>query len=95
MLSTAMIEAVIFGDLDRIKTLLDEGIGINEHNERGESSFSFACANNALAAAKLLHSLGADINAVDAGGGSPLDWAVCQSSPEFREWLVSVGGNRP
>ena len=29
-----------------------------------------------------------------AEGGSPLDWAVCHSSPELRDWLVSIGGRR-
>jgi ankyrin repeat protein len=94
MLSNTMIEAVLLNDMARLNALLDDGVDINARNERGETAFSFACANNCLAAARLLHSRGADINSVDTGGGSPLDWAVCQSSPEFREWLISVGGRR-
>ncbi|MGO9464405.1 MAG: ankyrin repeat domain-containing protein [Isosphaeraceae bacterium] len=89
-----MVEAVVCESLGRIIALLDDGVDINARNERGETAFSFACANNALSAATLLHSRGADINTVDAGCGSPLDWAVCWSSPEFRAWLVSVGGKR-
>lgn len=89
-----MVDAVLKDDIERIVTLLESGADIHARNERGETAFSFACAYNRLAAAKLLASRGADINAVDAGGGSPLDWAVCQSSPEFRQWLVSIGGKR-
>jgi hypothetical protein len=94
MLSDEMVKAVVFDEVARIIALLDDGVDINARSERGETAFSFACANNSLSAAKILHSRGADINTVDLGGGSPLDWAVCWSSPEFRAWLVSVGGKR-
>jgi ankyrin repeat protein len=93
-LSTEILEAVVRDDVERIGAILDSGVDVNARNDLGETAFSFACAYNALAAAKLLHSRGADINSIDSGGGSPLDWAVCHSSPEFREWLVSVGGER-
>ncbi len=93
-LSTDMLEAVVRDDVERVRVLLDGGVDVNARNGLGETAFSFACAYNALAVAKLLHSRGAEINSIDRGGGSPLDWAVCQSSPEFRAWLVSVGGKR-
>jgi ankyrin repeat protein len=89
-----MTEAVVRDDVERIGALLDSGVDVNARNGLGETAFSFACAYNALAAAKLLHSRGAEINSIDHGGGSLLDWAVCQSSPEFRAWLESVGGRR-
>jgi ankyrin repeat protein len=89
-----MISAVITNDIERLIALLDSGADINSRNERGETAFSFACSYNALPAAQALVSRGADINTVDVGGGSPLDWAVCHSSPEFREWLIGVGGRR-
>jgi ankyrin repeat protein len=57
-------------------------------------AFSYACANNALAAARLLYAAGADINTTDTGGGSPLDWALCWASPRFRKWLIGIGGKR-
>ena len=34
------------------------------------------------------------INTIDKGNGSPLDWAVCWSSRKFCKWLESVGGKR-
>jgi hypothetical protein len=89
-----MVAAVCADDVRRIAALLNAGAAVNARNERGETAFSFACANNSLAAAKLLFARGADVNTIDAGGGSPLDWAVCWSSPEFREWLAGVGGQR-
>lgn len=94
MLSDEMVDAVVSDETARVIALLDEGVDINARSEHCETAFSFACANNSLSVAKILHSRGADINTIDVGGGSPLDWAVCWSSPEFRAWLVSVGGKR-
>ncbi len=93
-LSWKMIDAVIANDVAAIAKLLDAGKDVNSRNENGETAFSYACANNALDAAKLLHARGADINTIDKGNGSPLDWAACWSSPEFCAWLESVGGKR-
>jgi ankyrin repeat protein len=93
-LSLKMVDAVIANDVAAVAKLLDAGKDVNARNESGETAFSYACANNAFDVAKLLHSRGADINTVDKGNGSPLDWASCHSSPEFCAWLESVGGKR-
>jgi ankyrin repeat protein len=89
-----MIDAVIADDASAVARLLDAGHDVNARNANGESAFSYACANNSLAVAMLLHARGADVNTIDHGNGSPLDWAVCWSSPEFCAWLESFGGRR-
>jgi uncharacterized protein len=89
-----LLDAVASDNPGRLTAGLAAGVDVNTCNDRGETAFSYACANNSLAAAKLLYARGADINTVDAGGGSPLDWAVSHASPEFRDWLISVGGQR-
>lgn len=93
-LSWKMVNAVVAKDVKAVAKLLDARQHVNARNESGETAFSYACANNALEVAKLLHSRGADINTVDKGNGSPLDWAVCWSSRKFCKWLESVGGKR-
>jgi hypothetical protein len=94
VLSDEMVDAVVADDVRRIAALIEAGANVNASNERGETAFSYACASNSLGAAKFLVARGADINTVDVGGGSPLDWALCWSSPEFREWLGGIGGTR-
>lgn len=89
-----MTSAVVADDLVAVRRLLDAGADVNSRNEQGETAFSFACSANALRVAQLLFDRGAEINMVDAGGGSPLDWTVCQSGPELRAWLIGVGGQR-
>jgi len=82
------------GSLDVMKALLDCDADVHWKNGDGETAFSFACAHDQFAAARLLHQHGADINSVDSSGGTPLDWAVCHARPEFRAWLKSIGGTR-
>lgn len=82
------------GHLATMQVLLESGVNVNWANHGGETAFSYACARNQFAAAKILHAHGADINSVDSSGGTPLDWAVCHGEPDFRSWLRSVGGVR-
>ena len=77
-----------------IAILLDHGVNVNWTNCDGETAFSYTCARNQFAAAKLLHLHGANINSVDSSGGTPLDWAVCHGHPDFRAWLRRIGGIR-
>ena len=81
-------------DVEFARLLVSHGADVNLCNESGETAFSYCCANNGLGCARYLVSCGADINTVDEGGGTPLDWAVCWSSPEFQEWLATMGGRR-
>lgn len=74
--------------------LVRSGANVNFQSDDGESPFSYACANNQLESARLLHDAGAEVNALLSSGLTPLDCAVCSSSQEFRQWLRSVGGKR-
>lgn len=82
------------GKLAALDVLLDLGASVHWRSEDGETAFSYACACDQFDAARVLHEHGADINSVDSGGGTPLDWAVCHARPEFRDWLKAVGGTR-
>lgn len=82
------------GNLALLKWCIARKADVNVANERGETAFSFACAYNQFEAAKILFDAGAQINTCDVGGGSPLDWAVCHASQEFRDWLVANGAVR-
>ena len=93
-LSDELTAAVAEGEIETIAALLDAGEDVNGRNDRGETPLSYACAYDQLAAARLLVTRGAEINAVDLDGYSPLDTAVCHASPEFRAWLAEIGGRR-
>lgn len=88
------LDATLREDTATMVAMLDAGFDVNTANHDGETAFSYCCANNKLVAARFLTSRDANINSVDFGGATPLDWAVCWSSPGFREWLISIGGVR-
>lgn len=89
-----MATASTENNIKALSRYLKTGYSVNAKNEQGETAFSYACSANALESAKYLHAQGADINTIDTGNGSPLDWAVQWSSEEFCDWLISVGGKR-
>jgi len=91
-LSWKMINAVCDNDVKAVANLLDARQNVNAKNENGETAFSYVCSRNAFAVAKLLYSRGANINTIDKGNGSPLDWAASRSSKKCRAWLKGVGG---
>jgi ankyrin repeat protein len=86
--------AAQLGKLDSLKRLLECGANVNWQNDDGETAFSYACALDQFASARILYAHGADINGVHATGCTPLDIAVCRARPEFRAWLKSIGGTR-
>lgn len=93
-LGSWFIVAVLAHNFEAISILYRFYPDVNFRNSDGESAFSYACVEDQFEIAKLLHCLGASINAPDLQGATPLDWAVCHASPEFRTWLKSIGGRR-
>lgn len=94
MLAPWFIVAVLARNLEAISVLYRYFPDVNFQNYDGETAFSYACAEDQFEIAKLLHSLGANINLADRQGATPLDWAVCHASPEFRSWLKRIGCKR-
>jgi ankyrin repeat protein len=93
---TPLIDASSRGDCAVVRLLLEKGAKVNHQTYDGESAFSFACANNCIRCAKLLHSFGADVN-LNVGrppSSTPLDWAVRYGSKGLANWLKGVGGRR-
>ena len=91
---TRFICAALEGNQKRMCEMLSKGYNINESNENGETAFSWCCQYNKLRSAKFLYRNGANINALIDKKATPLDIAVCWSSPYFRKWLKSIGGER-
>lgn len=69
--------------------------GIIPENVYGESPLHVAADNNATMAAELLLALGAEVNALDLGGWTPLHWAAYDavSGVEVARILLSAGGD--
>jgi hypothetical protein len=91
---TRFILAALKGNFSTMRKLLGKGHNINSASEEGETAFSWCCQYNKLRSAQFLYKNGADVNSQLAKKATPLDVAVCWSSPTFRIWLKSVGGIR-
>ena len=81
-------------DTRGMSLMLAEGYDVNTANDAHETVLIHCCANNRLRAARFLAARGADMNLADAGGGTPLDYAVRFASRQFQDWLSRAGGRR-
>src|ERR1041384_2551695 len=80
------------GDLERVKTLLDQGAGVNSRSPIGARPLHEAAWSGNLALVDLLLARGADVNARHAEAGStPLHYAVITNHPAVVRTLLDHG----
>jgi ankyrin repeat protein len=91
---TPLMQAAADGDVELMHTLLDYGADPNSMNEDRERPLGFACAWIQWPAAELLLNVGADVNAVEDGHSTYLDWAIVGGHSAGIELLRSRGGLR-
>jgi uncharacterized protein len=72
--------------------MLDAGFDVNTVNAAHQSVLMHCCANGRSKAARLLVARGADVNLIDHGGTTAMDFAVRHASRDFRDWLARAGG---
>jgi ankyrin repeat protein/tRNA A-37 threonylcarbamoyl transferase component Bud32 len=87
------LNAAKSGDLDAVKTAIDQGMNINLRNEYGWTTLHWAAYRGDTASAKLLISKGADVNAKDNVGWTPLHKAASQEHTITVELLVFRGAD--
>ncbi len=71
----AIVYAALYNDFDAVRFLLDKGIDINTHDERGRTALIAAAEEDFAGMLKLLIERGADLNARDEDGDTALDVA--------------------
>jgi len=96
-------DAVQSGDLDKIKTLLEQKPELaNEQGDRGNTPLIVAVKGGRLEIAQFLLAYNADVNfkaknvPISGGtsmGGTPLHWAVNQSDISMAELLLTNGAD--
>eukprot|EP01118_Nematostelium_gracile_P007752 TRINITY_DN2533_c0_g1_i4.p1 TRINITY_DN2533_c0_g1~~TRINITY_DN2533_c0_g1_i4.p1 ORF type:complete len:588 (+),score=125.96 TRINITY_DN2533_c0_g1_i4:122-1885(+) len=88
--TSPLLKAAIEGNEQRVKELLQQGISI-ETRESGLSALDVAIKNGKAPVVALLLSQGADINAVDAKGMSPLLHAITSNQNSVLKLLLEKG----
>jgi ankyrin repeat protein len=84
---SALLSAAAKGDIDTMKSLLAEGVDVNERNKKGKTALMLAAFNNRIEAVKFLLEKGADVNAKDEDGHTTLFFAVKRGKTTIVELL--------
>lgn len=80
------------GDLERVRSILDHGVGVNDANEIGYTPLMSAARSYQVEIVSFLIERGADVKAVDSDGQSVLHAAVGESpsQPERQATCVKM-----
>lgn len=93
-----LISAVISGEVDRAKLLLDAGGNVEARDAEGSTLLMLAAATGNLPMVELLVNSGASVNARDERGWSPLMKSVYNAErdcgfPDVAEYLIAHGAD--
>jgi len=83
--------AVVTGDIEKIQSLLDEGLDVNTKDNSGASLLHIAVLGGREATAAFLISKGADTHATMTDGTTPLHFAVLRNCKEIAKFLIEDG----
>ena len=86
-------QAVVEGDLDRVKALVGQGADVNSLNRMQMTPLVVAAMKSRTAVCKFLADNGADLNAKDYRGRTALFYAVDRNNKELVEFLVKKGAD--
>ena len=89
--NTALMEAVIDGEIHIVKQLLAKGADVNEKGEDGKTALMNAIYGEKIYIVNILLSNGADINAEDDYGWTAFRSAVIFGETEFVKILLKYG----
>jgi ankyrin repeat protein len=94
--TTPMLGAFKFGDVDVATTLIDLGAPVDFADGNGITMLSRSVLNNEIEMARMLIARGANVNAVDKMGMTPLLWAanIDFGDTAMIELLLQSGANR-
>lgn len=92
---TPLIGAAMRNDTALAKKLLDDGANPNEGRLIGFTPIFFAIISQNLDLVKAMAAKGADLNATDGAGSTPLMWAASDEAarPEIVEELLKLGAD--
>ena len=92
--SADLLDAARRGALETIARLLDESEdAVRQHDERNCTALHFAAAGGHLEAVELLLGAGAELEAADVDGDTPLLWAAHAGHVEVAAMLHDAGAN--
>ncbi len=85
---TALRNAALLNNADKVQALLDCGADVNAKNSHGETALTAAAVNGWAAVARILVARGADVNQATESGSTPLLQATERGHLEIVRLLV-------
>jgi len=85
-----IFEASTFGNLERVRELIDAGADVNARNTSGSTPLYLASDEDIV---KLLIDAGADVNAMDTSGTAPLHNASKMGNTNIVRLLIDAGAD--
>eukprot|EP00741_Cyanophora_paradoxa_P022198 tig00021435_g21428.t1 len=84
-----------YGEIDRIKHLLSQGVTVTSRDSGGKTALHWAALNNHVKVAEVLLSSGADVNAKseDTEEQAPLAWACIKGHGRMVKYLIDHGAD--
>ncbi|MHC4558517.1 MAG: ankyrin repeat domain-containing protein, partial [Planctomycetota bacterium] len=89
----ALHQAVVSGDIDKVKSLISDGADVNFKNRMGWTPLHTAVRNSRKEIAILLIEKGADISAKAGSGQTPLHFAADTGQKDVVELLITKGAD--
>ena len=88
-----LVDLAMRGNVDGVKSLLDQGVDVNAKNSYGDTALVGACIAGQIDVVRLLLARGADINRAGNIGYTPLFEAVLQGNADIARILIDKGAN--
>jgi ankyrin repeat protein len=90
---TDLITAAVYGHIDSIKKIIEEGADINMTDNDGDSPLHRACLSSREQAVSFLISHGATVNSRSNNGQSPLHYAAYAGNNKIVKLLIEAGAD--
>lgn len=87
-----LLAAVLAGDINLIRSLIEQGADVNVADKRGRTSLDWSAHKGRLDICELLLDNGADVNAMDDYDITPMHQAASYSRTETCKLLKEHGG---
>jgi cytohesin len=88
-----VFDAAESGNLNKVKKLINEGIGVNARNEDGETLLHLAARHTNIELAELLINSGAEVDIRDKSGATSLHESAWFGQKSFLQFLISKGAD--
>ncbi|MEX2497650.1 MAG: ankyrin repeat domain-containing protein [Wenzhouxiangellaceae bacterium] len=89
----ALARAAGKGQIERVRSLVDQGADVNAQGARGATALFWAMREGSVRGFRTLLELGANPNIVFEDGGTVMHWAVRNGSPAYLEAVLEHDGN--